>query len=160
MDNSNVLLLALKPADDGLEAGLVGRVWNLSNENGSFALSYNEGGLAGALSITHIETPIGISNLYGGSLVDFINQQQIKTYSIFPAQLPYLPNTSNLEPVSVTPPAVQPTAVPTLDVGGSTPTMDTVKATAVPTHLSVEESAPSGKGCAVGLLYLLGLMKD
>jgi len=160
IDNSNVLLWALKPADDGLESGLVARVWNLSNENGSFSLFLNDGGLAGVLSITHIETPIGISNLERGSLVDSINQQQIKTYSIFPAQLPYLPNTSNLGPVSVTPPAVQPSAVPTMQAGSSPPITDNVASTAVPTSLPVEESVPSGKGCVVGLLYLFGLMKD
>jgi alpha-mannosidase len=159
VDNPNVLLWALKPADDGLESGIVARVWNLSNEAGRFSLSMNEGGLAGALSLTHIETPVGVFSVQDKGLTDFINQQQLKTYSIFPAQLPYMPDTSGLEPVSVTPSVIQPTETARAS-NTSTPVPDNAAVTSTPTERPVEGSGSSGKGCLLGLLYLLGLLKN
>jgi alpha-mannosidase len=154
LDNPNVLLWALKPADDGLEAGLVVRVWNLSGENGAFSLSI-DGGINVALSLTHIETPAGINIVQDGRLVDTINQQQIKTYSIFSTQLPYSPDVSGLEPVTATPVAIQPAA--TMEGAVSVP--DDTVGTPLPSQAPDAESGRDGTGCLPGLLSLLGLLK-
>jgi len=154
LDNPNVLLWALKPADDGLESGLVARVWNLSNEPGEFSLSM-DGGLTGVLSLTHIETPIGINTVQNGTLVDTIRAQQIKTYSIFSSQLPFSPDTSGLEPVVETPVAVQPT--PTLENVKTTP--DVSGGTPMPSVTPEGDSSQVGSGCLPALLTMFGLLK-
>jgi hypothetical protein len=158
VDDPNVLLWVLKPADDGIESGLVVRLWNLSNEKNEFSLSV-DGGINGALALTHIETPIGIASVRDGSLMDVVNQQQLKTYAIFPAQLPYAPDTTGLDTATATPPAGQPTPTSTADVGNDTPVP--VTNTPLPpsfTH-TAEPAEQNGKGCLFGLLYVLGLLK-
>jgi alpha-mannosidase len=153
LDNPNVLLWALKPADDGLEAGLVARVWNLSNEASEFFLSV-DGGVSGALSLTHIETPTGIGSVQDGRLVDTIRTQQIKTYSIFPAQLPFSPDTSGLEP-DIAAPVVKPTA--STEIITSTP--DVAKGTPKPSVTPGGDSSQVGEGCLPALFTMLGFLK-
>ncbi|GAB4458679.1 MAG: hypothetical protein Kow0070_12630 [Anaerolineales bacterium] len=157
LDNPNILLWALKPADDGLENGLVARVWNLSDRAESHSLSF-EGGIAEALSLTHIETPTGIANVEDGRLADLINGQQMKTYAIFPAALPYRPDTSGLERATSTPPAAAPSATaPSVETAAPAP----VTNTPLPPSFTqtAEPAEPGGKGCLFGVLYLLGLIK-
>lgn len=148
LDNPNVLLWALKPADDGSDAGIVARVWNLSNESGAFSLSLNNDDITEVLSLSHIETPVGAGNVEDGRLVDMVNQQQIKTYAIFPANLPSPTATPGEDPSTPTPVAVPPaTSTPT-----ETPT-EISPPTATPT-----EGAGNGKGCLLGLFQVLGLL--
>ncbi len=155
VDNSNVLLWALKPAEDGLEAGLIARLWNVSNEKSEFSVSLNEIGLTGALSLTHIETPVAITTVQDGRLVDVINQQQIKTYAIFPATLSYAPDTSGLASTTATPISTQPTV--TTEAGTAVPTSTTDAP--LPSPTPVVKSGQDGKGCLYGLLSALGLLK-
>lgn len=157
-ENPHALLWALKPADDGLESGLVARVWNLSDRAESHSLAF-EGGIAEALSLTHIETPTGIASVQDGRLADLINQGQMKTYAIFPAELPYRPDTSGLEVATATPP-VSPSA-PTATADGAPVTPVPVTNTP-PLPSFTQTSEPSGqdaKGCLFGLLSVLGLLK-
>ncbi len=121
LDNPNVLLWTLKPADDGLQAGVVARVWNLSNEAEEFSLSLNDDGIKDVLPLSHIETPIGIGTVKDGKLADVVNQQQIKTYALFPAQLPYSPDTIGM-----------PSSTPTLVGNQPTPSVELGTATSVP----------------------------
>jgi hypothetical protein len=149
VDNPNVLLWALKPADDGIEAGVVARVWNLSNEPGNFSLDLNQGGIDTALSLTHIETPIGDVVIEGGKLVDSINQQQIKTYSLSPAQVSSATDSSELSTATATP-EVQATATKRIEVSVTPPPELTATPTLIPTL--TETPAPEGQGCLLGLL--------
>ena len=82
IDNSNVLLWAIKPADDGADAGTVIRLWNVSQERQDFFLRFGDGKIIKALNLTHIETPTGDAPLQDGRLTDSINSQQIKTYAV------------------------------------------------------------------------------
>jgi hypothetical protein len=151
------LLWALKPADDGLESGLVARVWNLSGRVESHSLSF-EGGIAEALALTHIETPTGIASVEDGRLVDLINGQQMKTYAIFPSALPYRPDTSGLERATATPPAAVPSATaPIEETSAPAPVTNTPPPPSF--TQTVEPVEPSGKGCLFGVLYVLGLLK-
>ena len=163
VDNPNVLLWSLKPADDGLESGLVARVWNVSNEPGSFSLSV-DGGLKGALSLTHIETPSGILNIQNGSLGDIITQQQIKTYALYPVSLPFAPDTSGLESATATPPINQATptvATATADAGQATQVIPVTNTPPVPSFTqTTEPTGQDGKGCLFGLFTLLGFLKN
>ncbi|GAB4451533.1 MAG: hypothetical protein OHK0041_14350 [Anaerolineales bacterium] len=157
LDNPSVLLWALKPADDGLEAGMIARLWNVSDGQGNFSLSF-EGGIAEALSLTHIETPTGITTVQDGRLVDSINAQQIKTYAIFPSALPYRPNTSGLERATSTPPAAAPSAAaPSVETAAPAPVTNTPPPPSF--TQTAEPVEPGGKGCLFGVLYLLGLLK-
>jgi hypothetical protein len=156
LDNPDVLLWALKPADDGLEAGIIARVWNLSNESSDFSLSIDGEGISAALSLTHIETPTGIGVVEDGRMFDLINQQQIKTYAVFPTQLPYTPDTSGLGAATATPVAGEPTR--TEVAGDATPVSDSATDIPQPTNTPPVESSPGGKGCLFGLFSALGAL--
>ncbi len=159
LDNPNVLLWSLKPADDGLEAGVVVRLWNVSAEKGSLSLSF-DGGIAEALSLTHIETPTGIAMVRDDKLTDLINRQQIKTYAIFSARLPYRPDTSGLEFATATPSAGAVTPTSTGEAATATPASTRATETPSPSSTPGGEPEQEGKGCLFGLLYVLGLLKS
>jgi alpha-mannosidase len=129
VDNPNVLVWALKPADDGPQAGLVVRVWNVSSSPAAFTLSVAAGPIISALQLTHIETPIAQAALTSGKLSDALSAQQMKTYAISTSQP--LVNADQY-----------PTAVP-LDLEAVS-TSQPVSAAATAT-LAVEQ-APSGNG--------------
>jgi alpha-mannosidase len=80
--NDNVLLWALKPADDGITAGVIARVWNLSAGASTYALSLPNDILLSAAHTTHIETPVANLPLTSGTLSDTLQPQQIKTYAL------------------------------------------------------------------------------
>lgn len=156
VENPNVLLWALKPAEEGLEAGLVVRLWKVSEGAESLSVSL-EGGIAEALALTHIETPAAIAAVEDGRLVDVIQSQQMKTYAVFPSALPFRPDTSGLERVTATPPAA--TSLPPADT--TTPPPASVTNTPPPPSFTqtAEPAEPGGKGCLFGLLSILGLLK-
>lgn len=82
IDNPNVLVWALKPADDGIDQGVIVRVWNLSSVPESFNLSMTQGTILTAKRATHIETPIEDAVIRNGALSETIAQHQIKTFLI------------------------------------------------------------------------------
>ena len=117
-----------------------------------------DGGVAAALSLTHIETPTGLGAVENGSLMGILNQQQIKTYAIFPAKLPYVPDTSKSDSaVTATPIVNQPNA--TLDTGSATPVPS--NGTDMPpfTLTPIAETEQNGEGYLFGLLFGLGKLK-
>ena len=82
IDNPNVLLWALKVHDDGIEPGLVARLWNLSDAAVKAEIAFTPG-ISSAHRTTHIETDIEALPLtkHGMLPVDF-NRQQMQTYRI------------------------------------------------------------------------------
>lgn len=82
ISNPNVLLWALKPAEDGIDLGIVIRLWNLTNNPADFSLSLASGPIREALRTTHVETPIGPATIQGGRLIGSLTRQQIATYQI------------------------------------------------------------------------------
>lgn len=78
ISNPNVLLWALKPAEDGIGRGIVARVWNQGNA-ASYTLSLAQP-ITTAERLTHIETTISQATVTGGQLTAPINQQQIQTH--------------------------------------------------------------------------------
>jgi alpha-mannosidase len=79
ISNPNVLLWALKPAEDGIASGVVARVWNHGNNPANYQLSLDRT-IVSADRVTHIETPLATANVAGGVLNASINQQQIQTH--------------------------------------------------------------------------------
>ncbi len=88
VDNPNVLLWALKPADDGIDEGIITRFWNLGNLQEPFSLSFADRVVDTAMHTTHIETPLENANVSAGNLVDNLNPHQLKTYAVKLAPMP------------------------------------------------------------------------
>lgn len=79
ISNPNILLWALKPAEDGINRGIVARVWNQGNKPLAYQLSLSRP-ITGAERLTHIETTIAPATVASGALSASINQQQIQTH--------------------------------------------------------------------------------
>jgi alpha-mannosidase len=73
-----VLLWALKPAEEGISKGIIARLWHLSTAPRNFTLSLN-GGIASATRVTHIETDIAGMPLERGRLSGSIGPWQMLT---------------------------------------------------------------------------------
>ena len=82
ISDPNVLLWALKAADEGAEKGTIARVWNLAEQPVSFELMV-EGGLKEARRVTHIETDLNSVDLVNGHLPVRAAANQLSTYRLF-----------------------------------------------------------------------------
>jgi alpha-mannosidase len=76
------ILWALKPAEEGMSAGIIARVWNVDNEARSLGLTYHGGTLAGAHRTTHIETNTSALSLTGSVVSDVLPGQRMQTYRL------------------------------------------------------------------------------
>ncbi len=86
LSSPDVLLWALKPAEEGIDAGgLIARVWNLSETPSAVALALPSLAIADARHVTHIETDLRAASLAGGALLDTLQRQQLHTYRLIPA---------------------------------------------------------------------------
>lgn len=110
ISNPNVLLWALKPADDGIEQGIVTRVWNLSGSPADFTLTYAPTAIASAKQISHIETPIADATVANGALTGSLAAQQIKSFTV---QLGSGPATPTHTATTTSVPGATPTATAT-----------------------------------------------
>lgn len=82
MSGDDIVLWALKPAEEGIGAGVIARVWNLASERRDFALSL-ESGIVGAQRVTHLETDLGgAAGVEGGTLTGTLEPMQVATYRI------------------------------------------------------------------------------
>jgi alpha-mannosidase len=79
ISDPNVLLWALKPAEDGISRGIVARVWNQANSGANFTLGLARP-ITSAEKLTHIETTIAPASVTSGQLSAAANQQQMQTY--------------------------------------------------------------------------------
>ncbi len=79
-----VLLWALKPAEDGINQGVVTRVWNLANSGKNYTLSLAPDVL-NARRVTHIETDIAAGSIINGNLSASLNSNQIQTHRLVPS---------------------------------------------------------------------------
>lgn len=85
--NPSVLLWALKPAEDGPEAGLIARLWNVSATAQDTSLSLASG-MSAAGRVTHIETGLETLPVRSGQLHVRIAPSQIQTVRIVPSGRP------------------------------------------------------------------------
>lgn len=79
ISDPNVLLWALKPAEDGISRGIVARVWNQGSSPVNYTLGLSRP-ITSAEKVTHIETTISGATVSSGQLNASINQQQIQTH--------------------------------------------------------------------------------
>ena len=89
ISNPHVLLWALKPAEDGINRGIVARVWNQGNA-GSYSIALSQP-ITMAERLTHVETTIAPATVNAGVLNASINQQQIQTHLLKTASQNHLP---------------------------------------------------------------------
>ncbi len=82
VNNPSVLLWAVKAHDDGIEKGLVARLWNMAETNAT-ARIICPSGLAAAHRTTHIETDIeAVPLIETGVMPATFSRQQIQTYRL------------------------------------------------------------------------------
>lgn len=85
LSDPDVMLWALKPADDG--GGLVARLWNVTDVPRSMQLSLTDHPIVDAQTVTHVETPTGVSApIVGGSLAVTVGARAMDSYQIADAQ--------------------------------------------------------------------------
>jgi alpha-mannosidase len=79
--DSNVLVWALKPAEDGiLRAGIALRVWNMSDKESNFTAQLPGWRIVSAKNSTHIETPTGDAQVSSGALTTKVAGHAMETY--------------------------------------------------------------------------------
>ncbi len=81
ISDPDVLLWALKPAEDGINQGVVTRVWNQANSGRSYTLSLAPDILSG-MRTTHIETDITNASIISGNLSAALAANQIQTHRL------------------------------------------------------------------------------
>jgi alpha-mannosidase len=91
VDDPNVLLWVLKPAEDGVKSGVIARLWNMSANPASIALSCPPFPFLKAMQLTHLETPTDQISLENGVLKTALNQFQLKTFSLYPSAPAFTP---------------------------------------------------------------------
>ena len=84
INNPSVLLWAVKPAEEGIDQGLIVRLWNVSDAPASATIALSAG-LASARQTTHIETDLDAVALDGAAaLPATFARQQLRTYRLLP----------------------------------------------------------------------------
>jgi alpha-mannosidase len=83
IDDPDVLLWSLKPAEEGIDRGIVARVWNLAAHERRFSLSLAPG-LESAVQTTHIETDRAPAPVSAGVLSATAARSQLLTYRLRP----------------------------------------------------------------------------
>jgi len=81
----DVLLWALKPAEEGMSRGVIARVWNLAEGPRLMSLGLTPFGLVSAQRTTHIETDLGPVAVSNGRVNATLPRQQMATFRLFPA---------------------------------------------------------------------------
>jgi alpha-mannosidase len=88
MSNPNVLLWAVKPAEDGIAHGIVTRLWNLADAKADGLLKFTNR-ITSATRTTHVETHLeDIAIALDGSMPVSFGRQQLQTYRIVAAPAP------------------------------------------------------------------------
>jgi alpha-mannosidase len=83
VSNPDVLLWALKPADDGAPRDLIARFWNLSPQPRDYVVSLSTG-VQSARRVSHIETDMEPLPVAAGNVQAKANSSQIQTIRLIP----------------------------------------------------------------------------
>ena len=81
VSDPDILVWAFKPAEEGIGAGRIVRVWNLADAPRTLDLSLAQG-IGSAQKCTHIETDVSSATVSGGHLIDTLARQQLSTYRL------------------------------------------------------------------------------
>jgi len=85
ISGTDVLLWALKPAEEGVGRGVVMRVWNLADSTRNAAATLLHFPLNDAWVTTHIETDLQPAVRSGSVVSDVLARQQMRTWRLVPA---------------------------------------------------------------------------
>jgi hypothetical protein len=85
LESPDVLLWALKPAEEGATHGVIARVWNVADGNREATLRMPSLGLVSAQNTTHVETDLGAAALQDSTLAMSLARQQMKSFRLFPS---------------------------------------------------------------------------
>lgn len=91
LSDPNALLWALKPSEEGIDQGIIARLWNLSGNAVNLTLTTPSAPVVSAQETTHIETPIGSAVVSGGALNATLAANQIKTFNLKLGNAIFLP---------------------------------------------------------------------
>ena len=81
----DVLLWAVKPAEEGIDKGVVVRLWNLATTPREITTTF-AGGLRAAKQITHIETDVKSLPIKDGSVKTPMGRAQLQTLRLMPSR--------------------------------------------------------------------------
>jgi hypothetical protein len=84
VSNPDVLLWALKPAEEGPTQGYIARFWNPAESSSAFTFAMPAYGFVEARRTTHIETDLGAATVVSRNLQATLVRQQMATYRLFP----------------------------------------------------------------------------
>jgi alpha-mannosidase len=87
-DNPNILLWAVKPAEEGIAQGIIVRLWNLANSSEDLLLRAPGSVVVRANKSTHVEVDLGEAVVQEGALSDSLQKQQLQTYRLFVSDQP------------------------------------------------------------------------
>lgn len=82
VDSPDVIPWAVKPAEEGIDRGVIVRLWNLSDATRAFRLTTPGATLRGAQRATHIETDTGAATVSAGALTESLARQQMQTWRL------------------------------------------------------------------------------
>jgi alpha-mannosidase len=77
----DIFVWAVKPSEEGIERGVIVRVWNMAHAAVQGALTCAQP-IAGAKQTTHLETDLADVGLVNGTLPVALAPQQIKTFRL------------------------------------------------------------------------------
>ena len=83
ISDPNVLLWALKPAEEGIAQGMIARTWNVAETAKNYTLNFSNRSITSAKNTSHIETDLSDATLASGALTTSANRQQMKSYRLF-----------------------------------------------------------------------------
>ena len=81
VSDTNVVLLTVKPSEEGISNGLILRLWNLDNEDKACNLSFGLP-LVSANKVTHIETNISSLSPVNGRINETIGHNMIESFRV------------------------------------------------------------------------------
>ncbi len=84
LQSSDVLLWALKPAEEGIGQGVIARVWNLADAPRTAILDLPNYVVADARTTTHLETNIAFATRSGNAVAEPLERQEMHTWRLYP----------------------------------------------------------------------------
>jgi alpha-mannosidase len=105
IDSPRTILWALKPAEEGVEHGLIARVWNVADTPSELTLSMPPVPLTSATRTTHIETDLEPVPLQGETLIEVLDSQSMQTYRLVGSSVdvPEAPPPTSTERIRIAP---------------------------------------------------------
>lgn len=84
VSDSNCILWALKPSEEGIvRGGIIAHVWNLADATASLEIHPTDRSITSAFTTTHIETNTGQATFDNASLKDRLGKQMMQTYRLY-----------------------------------------------------------------------------